>query len=124
MHPHSHHQCTPTPPPSTLYTDRGGEPELEALLAEGGVGLSVARLERIFPFPLDSFQRKAVEQFLDGNSVVVCAPTGRGCRLRLGLLPVEARAWRAAVLAGAAGTRLRCCQGGGGRQSRPAACLL
>jgi hypothetical protein len=60
--------------------DRGGEPELEALLAEGNQQVSAERVERIFPFPLDSFQRKAVQQFLAGNSVVVCAPTG-GCQL-------------------------------------------
>lgn len=67
--------CTSAP-----YMDRGGEPELEALLAEGNQQVSAERVERIFPFPLDSFQRKAVQQFLAGNSVVVCAPTG-GCQL-------------------------------------------
>ena len=35
-----------------------GEPELEALLAEGGRDLSVERICRIFPFPLDGFQKK------------------------------------------------------------------
>jgi superfamily II DNA or RNA helicase len=33
---------------------------------------------QVFPYPLDAFQRKALEKFLDGKSVVVCAPTGAG----------------------------------------------
>ena len=33
-----------------------GEPALEALLAEGGKDLSLDRICRIFPFPLDGFQ--------------------------------------------------------------------
>lgn len=56
----------------------GGEPALESLLAEGGSDLSVQRICAMFPFPLDAFQRKALESFLAGNSVVVCAPTGAG----------------------------------------------
>ncbi|KAG2495596.1 hypothetical protein HYH03_006196 [Edaphochlamys debaryana] len=56
----------------------GGEPALEALLAEGGADLSAARICSIFPFPLDTFQRRALELFLEGASVVVCAPTGAG----------------------------------------------
>jgi superfamily II RNA helicase len=32
----------------------------------------------VLPYPLDGFQRKAVEKFLEGKSVVVCAPTGAG----------------------------------------------
>ncbi|KAG2444652.1 hypothetical protein HXX76_001396 [Chlamydomonas incerta] len=61
----------------------GGEPALEALLAEaaaagGNVALSAPRITGIFPFPLDGFQRRALELFLAGQSVVVCAPTGAG----------------------------------------------
>lgn len=77
-----------TPPlhPLTLSLSRsaaveglaGGEPALESLLAEGGSDLSVQRICAMFPFPLDAFQRKALESFLAGNSVVVCAPTGAG----------------------------------------------
>jgi reverse gyrase len=33
---------------------------------------------QVFPYPLDAFQRKALEKFLGGKSVVVCAPTGAG----------------------------------------------
>lgn len=33
---------------------------------------------QVFPYPLDNFQRKALEKFLEGRSVVVCAPTGAG----------------------------------------------
>ncbi|GFR39875.1 hypothetical protein Agub_g377 [Astrephomene gubernaculifera] len=56
----------------------GGEPALEQLLAEGGSDLSPDRIASIFPFPLDPFQRRALELFLEGRSVVVCAPTGAG----------------------------------------------
>ncbi|GLI69984.1 hypothetical protein VaNZ11_014636 [Volvox africanus] len=56
----------------------GGEPALEALLAEGGSDVSASRICAIFPFPLDKFQRRALELFLEGRSVVVCAPTGAG----------------------------------------------
>ncbi|EFJ43524.1 hypothetical protein VOLCADRAFT_119055 [Volvox carteri f. nagariensis] len=56
----------------------GGEPALESLLAEGGSDLSADRICAIFPFPLDTFQRRALELFLEGRSVVVCAPTGAG----------------------------------------------
>ena len=55
-----------------------GEPELEALLAEGGRDLSVDRIVRLFPFPLDGFQKRALEKLVEGKSVVVCAPTGAG----------------------------------------------
>lgn len=51
---------------------------MEMLLAEGGSDLSIDRIVRIFPFPLDAFQKKAVEKILEGRSVVVCAPTGAG----------------------------------------------
>ncbi len=67
------------PPHSTAVEGlAGGEPALESLLAEGGSDLSVERICAMFPFPLDAFQRKALESFLAGNSVVVCAPTGAG----------------------------------------------
>lgn len=36
------------------------------------------RIERMFPFPLDDFQRDAVRHSLGNSSVVVCAPTGAG----------------------------------------------
>lgn len=99
-HPRTH---APTPTPSPAPTNPhpqtrthksaplhsapleglGGEPALEALLAEaaaagGNLSLSAARITSIFPFPLDGFQRRALELFLQGQSVVVCAPTGAG----------------------------------------------
>ena len=57
-----------------------GSPALEALLADAAAGAPVTleRLEALFPFELDGFQRKAVAALLDGRSVVVCAPTGAG----------------------------------------------
>jgi hypothetical protein len=38
--------------------------------------VSLEQLQRLFPFRLDAFQAKAVQQLLSGKSVVVCAPTG------------------------------------------------
>ena len=35
-------------------------------------------LSTTFQFPLDDFQQQAVQLFLQGNSVLVCAPTGAG----------------------------------------------
>lgn len=35
-------------------------------------------IERCFAFPLDRFQRQAVQVLLEGESCVVCAPTGAG----------------------------------------------
>ncbi|MHB2018938.1 MAG: DEAD/DEAH box helicase [Candidatus Xenobia bacterium] len=35
-------------------------------------------IERLFPFPLDNFQREAVQELLAGRNVIVCAPTGAG----------------------------------------------
>lgn len=47
-------------PCSTAAEGVGGEPELESLLAESGADLSIDRICRVFPFPLDNFQKKAV----------------------------------------------------------------
>jgi superfamily II RNA helicase len=65
----------PEAPPS-----EAGSALLEELLADAAAGAPVTleRLEGIFPFPLDSFQRKSVAALLEGKSVVVCAPTGAG----------------------------------------------
>lgn len=40
--------------------------------------LDLAQIERVFPFPLDKFQAQAVDILLQGDSVVVSAPTGAG----------------------------------------------
>ena len=48
-----------------LLSGIGGEPTLEDMAAA-------------FPHRLDKVQRKAIQMFLDGASVVVCAPTGAG----------------------------------------------
>jgi superfamily II RNA helicase len=37
-----------------------------------------SRLEKLFPFELDDFQKKAIAALDAGKSVVVCAPTGSG----------------------------------------------
>lgn len=52
--------------------------QTEQVIAGGEEGLSLAALESTFQFPLDKFQLKAVDMFLQGSSVVVCAPTGAG----------------------------------------------
>ena len=48
-----------------LLSGIGGEPSLEDMAAA-------------FPHRLDKVQRRAIEVFLGGASVVVCAPTGAG----------------------------------------------
>ena len=40
--------------------------------------LTLQEIEDTFQFPLDRFQRQAMERFLAGSSVLVCAPTGAG----------------------------------------------
>ena len=54
-------------------------PELEQFLSDAVAGgqVSVEQLQSLFPFQLDGFQERAVEQLLEGRSVVVCAPTGK-----------------------------------------------
>jgi superfamily II RNA helicase len=53
--------------------------EFEALLVtENADELTLEQIERMFPYPLDGFQREAVEKSIAGSSVVVCAPTGAG----------------------------------------------
>ena len=46
----------------------------------GGIGHepTLEDLAATFPYPLDRVQAKAIQMFLDGASVVVCAPTGAG----------------------------------------------
>ena len=51
---------------------------MHELLAGGRSGLSLAEVERVFPFPLDKYQAQAVDILLQGDSVVVSAPTGAG----------------------------------------------
>eukprot|EP00878_Enallax_costatus_P024651 GHUV01026327.1.p1 GENE.GHUV01026327.1~~GHUV01026327.1.p1 ORF type:complete len:523 (+),score=130.29 GHUV01026327.1:173-1741(+) len=56
-------------------------PELEQFLAEAAAAdghVSMQQLQALFPFKLDGFQERSVEQLLEGRSVVVCAPTGAG----------------------------------------------
>ena len=50
----------------------------ELLLQSEEEDLNMEHIERMFPFPLDAFQKEAVEKSIDGKSVVVCAPTGAG----------------------------------------------
>lgn len=40
------------------------------------------QLQALFPFQLDGFQERSVEQLLEGRSVVVCAPTGENSSSR------------------------------------------
>lgn len=74
--------------PVRPYTAQAGSAELEALLAAAAAAaaggqqqqqqytVSLEQLQCLFPFKLDGFQEKAVQQLLEGKSVVVCAPTG------------------------------------------------
>lgn len=48
------------------------------LLASRRDDLTLGEIARVFPFPMDRFQEKAVEVLLRGASVVVSAPTGAG----------------------------------------------
>lgn len=40
--------------------------------------ISLPPLEKLFPFPLDSFQQQAIGSIENGRNVIVCAPTGAG----------------------------------------------
>ncbi|HVL33648.1 MAG TPA: DEAD/DEAH box helicase, partial [Actinomycetota bacterium] len=40
--------------------------------------MDVSGFERGYSFPLDGFQRQAMDSLMQGNSVLVCAPTGAG----------------------------------------------
>lgn len=48
------------------------------LIARGKGKLAIEDIAAAFNFPLDNFQLEAIREFLAGNSVVVCAPTGAG----------------------------------------------
>jgi superfamily II RNA helicase len=51
----------------------------EAVIAAGPAQPGLARaVTRMFPYPLDRFQRRAVRASVAGRDVVVCAPTGAG----------------------------------------------
>ena len=39
---------------------------------------TIAQFATLYPFPLDDFQREAINTFLNGESVMVAAPTGTG----------------------------------------------
>ncbi|KAL0028996.1 hypothetical protein WJX77_010606 [Trebouxia sp. C0004] len=52
--------------------------QIEALILSANSNLTLENIEDTFQFPLDSFQKQAVAHFLDGKSVLVCAPTGAG----------------------------------------------
>lgn len=45
---------------------------------EGAEMPSFERISEVFSYPLDPFQKEAVETCMSGKSVVVCAPTGAG----------------------------------------------
>ena len=52
--------------------------QVEALILSANSNLTMSDLTSTFQFPLDAFQQEAVQHFLDGSSVLVCAPTGAG----------------------------------------------
>jgi len=62
-----------------------GDPRVVAAVTRGSSSypgdaqpLSMDEIIDLFPFPLDPFQREAADGFIEGASVVVCAPTGAG----------------------------------------------
>ena len=62
-----------------VVIDALGMQEFEELMVQSQTeNLNIQHIERMFPFPLDGFQKEAVEKSIDGKSVVVCAPTGAG----------------------------------------------
>lgn len=52
--------------------------QIEALILSANSDLTLGEIEDTFQFPLDRFQKEAVQMFLAGSSVLVCAPTGAG----------------------------------------------
>ncbi len=52
--------------------------QIEALIMSANSNLTLEEIEDTFQFPLDGFQKQAVSHFLEGKSVLVCAPTGAG----------------------------------------------
>ncbi|KAL3144002.1 hypothetical protein ABBQ32_003810 [Trebouxia sp. C0010 RCD-2024] len=52
--------------------------QIEALILSANSNLTLREIEDTFQFPLDRFQKEAVQMFLTGSSVLVCAPTGAG----------------------------------------------
>ena len=52
--------------------------QIEALILSANSNLTLGEIQDTFQFPLDRFQKEAVQKFLAGSSVLVCAPTGAG----------------------------------------------
>lgn len=52
--------------------------QIEALILSANSNLTLREIQDTFQFPLDRFQKEAVQKFLAGSSVLVCAPTGAG----------------------------------------------
>lgn len=74
------HRCCSPPRPYRLGAPQPASPELEQFLSDTAASdgqVTIEQLQALFPFQLDGFQEKAVEQLLEGRSVVVCAPTGK-----------------------------------------------
>lgn len=62
----------------TIYYKPSYSVQIEALILSANSNLTLAEIEDTFQFPLDGFQQQAVLRFLEGKSVLVCAPTGAG----------------------------------------------
>ena len=58
--------------------DIAGSVQVEALILSANNNLTMQDLSTTFQLPLDDFQQQAVQLFLQGSSVLVCAPTGAG----------------------------------------------
>ena len=63
---------------SRLLLQQAAGLQIEALILSANSNLTLGEIEDTFQFPLDRFQKDAVQMFLAGSSVLVCAPTGAG----------------------------------------------
>src|SRR5690242_19555459 len=68
----------------TSPTERGEPPTPKRRSPRKAAAPDSARVDPVevfcatYPFPLDTFQREAIEELRDGRSVLVAAPTGTG----------------------------------------------
>jgi len=52
--------------------------DAEPAIIDPGIAADIDQFAALYPFPLDDFQRQAIRIYLEGDSVMVAAPTGSG----------------------------------------------